>query len=89
MPIALLPNPTATHTVVQWPNFPRRAGSTAMPDLLALLPNLTRLVPLANERLGSPLVRPESRPMSQEATPWLFDYAAFLREQQDCYCQGS
>jgi hypothetical protein len=62
-----------------------------MSDLfvLALPPNLNCLLPLANELLGSSPVRPEPGQRSQEGTPWLFDYAAFLREQQDSYCQRS
>jgi hypothetical protein len=60
-----------------------------MPEFLALPVDLNRLLPRASDLLGSALVRPESRQVSQEGTPWLTDYAAFLHEQQDNYCQGA
>lgn len=47
------------------------------------------LLTLRNDRRGAARIRAEPGQLVQEGSPWLSDYAAFLREQEDCYCQSS
>jgi hypothetical protein len=60
-----------------------------MPDLLTLPTSLRPSYARAYEHPAGPRERPRPEPPSGPGPSWLLDYAAFLQEQQDNYCQVS
>jgi hypothetical protein len=60
-----------------------------MPDLLTPLTRLRPLLAPSHELPTGPRERPRTEPPSGPGPSWLLDYAAFLQEQRDNYCQAS
>ena len=60
-----------------------------MPDLLTLPANLNPRPARTREVYASGFVPPRAEPASSDGPSWLSDYAVFLHEQEDHYCQVS
>jgi hypothetical protein len=60
-----------------------------MPDLMTLPANTGPRLANPREVFASAFVLPRAEQAPSDGPSWLFDYTAFLSEQQDHYCQAS